>query len=234
MSAEKETFQRVQGGLFHLQKGLAPFVEARMKAAHGANWLHYASRASGATPNAPLDAYGLVKTMLDGWREVFDDAFGRNDKHKARNFTSMTLEARNAVSHLANDLQDDDALRYLDAMHQLLRLTRAPEKETAELKRLYDEQRRLGLTHGSGFPSKSNRSPEAPVAKSARETHEKRLLAYVREHPDLDDDELSQRLDIKPRQTVNQSARRLEAEGLLRRFRGPRGKIVNRAMGEGR
>src|SRR5436190_13345370 len=86
MSAEKETVQRVQGGLFHLQKGLTPFVEARMKTVHGANWLHYASRAHGSAPNAPLDAYGLVKTMIDRWREVFDDAFGRNDRHKARNF----------------------------------------------------------------------------------------------------------------------------------------------------
>ena len=50
MSAEKETVQRVQGGLFHLQKGLTPFVEARMKTVHGANWLHYASRAQGAAP----------------------------------------------------------------------------------------------------------------------------------------------------------------------------------------
>jgi hypothetical protein len=144
MSAEKETVQRVQGGLFHLQKGLAPFVEARMKTVHGANWLHYASRAQGSAPNAPLDAYGLVKTMIDRWREVFDDAFGRNDRHKARNFTSMVLEARNAISHLAIGLQDDEALRYLDAMHQLLKLTKAPEKEVAEVKKLYDAQRNLG------------------------------------------------------------------------------------------
>lgn len=144
MSAEKETIERVQGGLFHLQKGLAPFVEARMKTAHGANWLHYASRAAGGAPNAPLDAYGLVKTMIDRWREVFADAFGRNDTHKARNFTSMVLEARNAISHLAIGLQDDEALRYLDAMHQLLRLTKAAEKETVELKKLYDSQRNTG------------------------------------------------------------------------------------------
>ena len=88
MSAEKETLQRVQGGLFHLHKGLTPFVAARMKTVHGANWLHYASRAAGSAPNAALDAYGLVKTMIDSWRDVFDDAFSRDDKHKARNFTS--------------------------------------------------------------------------------------------------------------------------------------------------
>ena len=66
--------------------------------------------------------------MIDRWREVFDDAFGRNDKHKARNFTSMALEARNAISHLAIGLQDDEALRYLDAMHQLLKLVKGAGK----------------------------------------------------------------------------------------------------------
>ncbi len=120
--------------------------KARMKTVHGANWLHYASRAQGSAPNAPLDAYGLVKTMINRWREVFDDAFARNDRHKARNFTSMVLEARNAISHLAIGLQDDEALRYIDAMHQLLKLSKAPEKEVTELKKLYDAQRNSGAT----------------------------------------------------------------------------------------
>jgi len=35
MSDEKETLRRVTDGLFHLRKGLAPFVEARMKQRHG-------------------------------------------------------------------------------------------------------------------------------------------------------------------------------------------------------
>lgn len=145
MTTEKDTLRRVQDGLYHLQLGLKPFVEARMKAVHGANWLHYAGRAQGSASNAPLDAYGLVKTMVDRWWEVFDDAFGRAEKHKARNFTSVALEARNAVSHLAIGLQDDEALRYLDAVHQLLKLVKAPAGEVAELKKLYDAQRQSGV-----------------------------------------------------------------------------------------
>src|SRR5258705_4669216 len=168
MSGEKETLQRVQGGLYHLQRGLAPFVEARMKLAHGANWLNHASRAAGGSPKSPLDAYGLVKTMIDRWREVFDDAFGRNDKHKARNFASMALEARNAISHLAIGLQDDEALRYIDAMHQLLRLVKAPANEVAELKKLYDAQRQSGLARAPGVetvatPSASSKSAQATL-----------------------------------------------------------------------
>jgi len=49
MSAEKATLRRVQDGLFHLTKGLTPFVSARMKAVHGDRWLHFASRAQGST-----------------------------------------------------------------------------------------------------------------------------------------------------------------------------------------
>src|ERR1017187_1742536 len=138
MSAEKETLRRDQDGLCHLQRGLTPFVSERMKAAHGDRWLHFASRAQGSAPSSPLDAYGLIKTVVDRWREVFDEAFARNDKHRVRNFVSMTLEARNATSHLAIPMQDDEALRYLDAMHQLLRATKAPAAEITELKKLYD------------------------------------------------------------------------------------------------
>jgi hypothetical protein len=43
----------------------------------------------------------------------------------------------------------------------------------------------------------------------------------------LDDDQLSARAGVAPRQTVNQTCRRLEQQGLLRRMPGPDGKIVN-------
>src|SRR3984885_9976981 len=160
MSAEKETLRRVQDGLFHLTKGLTPFVSARMKAIHGERWLHYASRAQGSAPNSPLDAYGLVKTMIDAWREVFDEAFPRNEKHRVRNFASTSLEARNATSHLSIPLQDDEAIRYLDAMHQLLRVVKAPANEVAELKKLYDAQRQSGIL----TPVIAGEVPTAPAA----------------------------------------------------------------------
>ncbi|HEV7647758.1 MAG TPA: hypothetical protein VGP26_06340 [Actinophytocola sp.] len=43
----------------------------------------------------------------------------------------------------------------------------------------------------------------------------------------LDDDELAQRLDVSPRQTINQVCRRLERAGRLHRRPGPNDKIVN-------
>jgi len=83
--------------------------------------------------------------MIDAWRDVFDEGFPRNEKHRVRNFASTALEARNAASHLSLPLQDDEAIRYLDAMHQLLRAVKAPAEEVAELKKLYDAQRQSGV-----------------------------------------------------------------------------------------
>jgi hypothetical protein len=146
MSAEKNTLRRVQDGLFHLAKGASPFVEARMKSVHGDRWLHYASRAAGGRPNEPLDIYALLKTILDNWREVFEQAFDRKTGQKFRTLVSTAFEGRNATSHLAIPLTDAEALRYLNAMHEILGLAKAPAQEIAELKRLYDEQRQSGVT----------------------------------------------------------------------------------------
>ncbi|SEP49898.1 hypothetical protein SAMN02990966_07447 [Rhodospirillales bacterium URHD0017] len=185
MSAQKETLRRVQDGLFHLQKGLTPFVEGRMKSKHGANWLHYASRATGGGPSGKLDVYGLLKTMLDNWREVFDDAFGRIDKQKARNFTSMALEARNAISHLAIGLQDDEALRYLDAMHQLLKSVKAPAGEITELKKIYDEQRQSGI---AAKPAAGETPPATEFVLPIGDASSKPLKPWIEvalPHPDV-------------------------------------------------
>jgi len=147
-----------------------------MKAKHGANWLHYASRAVGGSANAALDEYGLLKTMIDNWRDVFEDAFPRQDKHRVRNFTSMTLEARNATSHLSIALQDDEALRYLDAMHALLRAVKAPATEIAEIKKVYDAQRMAGVT-----PAK------AATGQTQAPASEKPNLSLILDRPTQDD-----------------------------------------------
>jgi hypothetical protein len=186
MNTEKETLQRVQGALYHLRRGLAPFVEARMKARHGAQWLAYASRATGGDPRGALDEYGLLKTMIDNWRDEFDEAFGRNDKHRVRNFTSMALDARNATSHLSLPIRDNEALRYLDAIHQLLAAVKAPAGEVAELKRLYDEQRQSGLTAPTAVPAPA--APAAPTPEAAADKPGKALRPWIEvalPHPDV-------------------------------------------------
>lgn len=57
------------------------------------------------------------------------------------------------------------------------------------------------------------------------------IITALQHSPDLDDDELAQRAGVFPRQQVNAICRRLERRGLLKRFTGPHGKIVNRLTG---
>jgi hypothetical protein len=186
MNSDKEALQRVQGALYHLRRGLAPFVEVRMKARHGAQWAVYASRAIGGDPRGALDEYALLKTMIDQWREVFDEAFPRAEKYKVRNFVSTAWEARNATSHLSLPLQDHEALRYLDAIHELLRAVKAPGAEIAEAKRLYDEQRQTGIAAPAG-PAPISEPP--PVAEPpASDKSGKALRPWIEvalPHPDV-------------------------------------------------
>src|SRR5258708_12260346 len=99
--------------------------------------------------------------MMGGWGELVGGGVGGQDKDKTGNFASMGLEARNAISHLAIGLQDDEALRYIDAMHQLLKLVKAPASEIAELKKLYDAQRQSGMARA---PSPEPAPPKLGLA----------------------------------------------------------------------
>lgn len=56
-----------------------------------------------------------------------------------------------------------------------------------------------------------------------------RILELLRQGVELDDDEIAARLGVT-RQQINQTCRRLESQGIVRRQRGPSGKIVNRRI----
>ncbi len=185
MNTEKEALQRVQGALYHLRRGLAPFVEARMKARHGAQWAVYASRAVGGDPRGALDEYALLKTMIDNWGDAFGEAFDRRERHRVRNFVSTALEARNATSHLSIPLQDHEALRYLDAIHEVLRAVKAPAAETAEAKRRYDEQRQSGIASAPASPSATPTPPAPEPATTAKGKALRPWIEVALPHPDV-------------------------------------------------
>jgi hypothetical protein len=61
--------------------------------------------------------------------------------------------------------------------------------------------------------------------------HRDRILeALTRSSCPLDDDQLSDRTKIRPRQQVNQICRALEQAGVIRRYHGPDQKIVNQLI----
>lgn len=58
-------------------------------------------------------------------------------------------------------------------------------------------------------------------------TNAEKILSLLTSHPGLDDDEISRRTGVSPRQQVNIVCRRLAGQGLLVRRPGPSGKIGN-------
>ncbi len=149
MSTELETLQRVQSGLYHLQRGLLPFVEQRMRRKYAQRWAETMSAGdrSGEAPRN-LDSYALLKPMVDKWRDVFSGAFKRNDQPLARSYVTFSFAARNHAFHEAQTepVRDSDALRYLDAMFNLLLLIAPESDEVARVRTLYDAQRGLAPT----------------------------------------------------------------------------------------
>lgn len=145
MSADIEGTKRVRDGLdFTLKPVLDGFVEANMKKKHGVRWLSYASRSAGHGAGDPLDVYGLLKSILDNWNDIFGGCFDRKSNHKARRLVSTLFDARNATAHLNVPLSDAEALNYLFAMTEIASLLKAPQAIQDKLKAAYEGQRGSG------------------------------------------------------------------------------------------
>jgi hypothetical protein len=184
-----EGTKRVRDTLdFTLKPVLDSFVEANMKKRHGLRWLHYASRSAGQGPNDPLDVYGLLKTILDNWQEVFGSCFDQKTKNRARTRISMVFEARNATAHLNLPLNDDDALSYLYAMQDLATLLKAPEVILNKIRAAHAAQR--GGSPAAAAPAQAP-APAVPAARlfadeaPRAETGLKPWIEVALPHPDV-------------------------------------------------
>lgn len=109
------SLQRINQGLLVLATGLRPVVAQAMEAAHGAGWRQLASTARGSDPDADLDAYALLKTMLDNWQTVFRMGLKPAD----RTNVSLALTARNEAAHATADIPAADAVSYLNAFQYI-------------------------------------------------------------------------------------------------------------------
>lgn len=68
----------------------------------------------GADPSKPLDAYALLKTILDNWNSVFRNGL----KPDVRNYVSLAFTARNETAHAADEVAETDAITYLSAFRK--------------------------------------------------------------------------------------------------------------------
>ena len=131
------TNDRIGRAVNILTTGLQPFVAARMEARYGKDWRQYASTARGSGTAGPLDAYGLLKTILDSWQE----AFAKDLPRAVRNHVGFALDGRNSLAHAAGAIDAVEALRTLDAMAEVLKAARATGP-AAQVRTLHAEQAR--------------------------------------------------------------------------------------------
>src|SRR5262245_50961832 len=103
---------RVDRALRLLAPALQPIVERELRRAYRGNWQQNLSVAHGTDVSKPLDAYGLLKTMIDNWQTCFRDTF----RPKTRTDVSKALDGRNAVSHTPTEISAADAISYLTAI----------------------------------------------------------------------------------------------------------------------
>jgi len=168
--------QRVDQALEALRIGLSPYVAERMKQRHGNHWRQFASRASGGNPSGDLDVYGLLKTILDNYGDVFrHDAAMR----KARSYVSLALDARNAASHFDGLMQDREALRYLDAIRELLDAVGA-KPQVKIVDELYEAQKRANPAAEQEKTKEEQRLDEPPLPDKLRPWRE-----VAQPHPDV-------------------------------------------------
>jgi hypothetical protein len=148
------TNQRINKALLMLTKALQPYVERRLREVYGEKWRYNLSLAAGADPRKPLDAYALLKTMLDNWQSVFRDGL----KPVIRNHVSFALDGRNASAHAGETIADRDAIGYLLSIQAVAEAIDA--KSGASFKPLIDDQTKA-MAAALGV------SPEVAATKAA-------------------------------------------------------------------
>jgi Swt1-like HEPN/Protein of unknown function (DUF499) len=173
-----DTNERVDKALRLLTQGLGPFVEAKMKARHGNGWRVQASRAGGGDPRGPLDAYALLKTMLDNWQTVFGDDLSR----PVRNFVSQALDGRNAWAHANGPLGPVETVRALDAIAETLNAINA-KALSAQVRSIYEEQIRAAGPAMGAAPEPSAQGSLLDIARATARLKPWREVAIP--HPDV-------------------------------------------------
>ncbi len=128
------TNQRINQALLVLTKTLQPYVERRLREVYSDKWRYNLSVATGADIKKPLDAYALLKTMIDNWQAVFRDGL----KPTVRSHVSLALAARNEVAHASGTISDPDAISYLTSIRAVAEAI--DPKSAASFKALIDDQ----------------------------------------------------------------------------------------------
>jgi hypothetical protein len=164
-----------------LVPGLKPFIQRKMKAKYGKNWLQDARLGLQdyhfeGDDLKWKDPQVVLKLILDQWNDAFREP--QKFDYSQRSLVSELLEVRNAVKH--NDLQkfdNDYTYRALDSMARLLAATDA-KKPAQEIEQQKEEFRRqwLGNVRVEENPETVISNQPAPVEKSPGVRHQFQAL----------------------------------------------------------
>jgi hypothetical protein len=129
---------RIAGALDLLTRGMAPYVEQRLKAVYGDAWRRNATgsfrddRSRGDAQSIDWDAHSVLTVMWDQWNAAFRTELG----HAERSLVSELREFRNRWAHQA-EFDFDDTYRILDSVRRLLAAAKATQ--VADVNRLKRE-----------------------------------------------------------------------------------------------
>jgi Swt1-like HEPN len=109
--------------------GVVPFVERRLQATYGDDWVSQTrasfrddrGRSGDAGQSLRWDAHSLLTVMWDQWNRAFRGHLGHSD----RSLVSELREFRNQWAH-QNEFEFDDAYRLLDSAERLLKSVGSP------------------------------------------------------------------------------------------------------------
>ncbi len=166
-----------------LVPALKPFIQRKMKAKYGKNWLQDARLGLQdyhfeGDDLKWQDPQVVLKLILDQWNDAFREP--QKFDYSQRSLVSELLEVRNAVKH--NDLQkfdNDYTYRSLDSMARLLTATDG-KKAAQEIEQQKEEFRRqwLGNVRVEDKPEPVISNQPAPVAESPRVRHPFQALIH--------------------------------------------------------
>lgn len=143
--------ERVRRSLELLNKGLLPFIEREMSAAHGERWTQIAQQTLGdirhqqhQKDGPKWDTQAILSVMWDNWNSVFNKVLSQSE----RTLVSELKSIRNKWAH-QEAFSTDDTYRAIDSCGRLLISVSAAE-EAAEMERQkqeilrirFDEQRK--------------------------------------------------------------------------------------------
>jgi predicted AAA+ superfamily ATPase len=170
--------ERTQKGIEQLTAGLMPYVERELKAQLGGYWIEQLKGRvrvqidkSGAVH---WDAQGLLKAMVDFWKEVFARKLG----HMERALVGELIEVRNQWAH-ERPFSSDDTYRALDSMERLLKALSASTQAEEVAKHKADLQRTV-------YAEQARAQTRAPLTlEGSPKTGLKAWRQVVTPHPDV-------------------------------------------------